>query len=77
MAMLLMRMAIEGYGVAWLPLSAVTDELERGQLVLAGGDEWKARLEIRSYCSIANQNPTMRDLWKTLETASRAGPLPH
>ncbi|EJM15386.1 transcriptional regulator [Pseudomonas sp. GM18] len=77
MAMLLMRMAIEGYGVAWLPLSAVTDELERGQLVLAGGDEWKARLEIRSYCSIANQNPTMRDLWKTLETASRAGSLPH
>jgi DNA-binding transcriptional LysR family regulator len=70
MAMLLMRMAIEGYGVAWLPLSAVTDELERGQLVMAGGDDWRTRLEIRSYCSNANQNPTMRDLWKTLEAAS-------
>lgn len=40
MAMLLMRMAIEGYGVAWLPQSAVIDELQRGQLVRAGGDEW-------------------------------------
>ncbi|GFM50225.1 LysR substrate-binding domain-containing protein [Pseudomonas capsici] len=71
MAMLLMRMAIEGYGVAWLPQSAVVDELERGSLVRAGGEEWSTRLEIRSYCAIANQNPTMRSLWKTLEGASR------
>jgi DNA-binding transcriptional LysR family regulator len=71
MAMLLMRMAIEGYGVAWLPQSAVIDELQRGQLVRAGGDEWSTRLEIRSYCSITNENPTMRSLWKTLESASR------
>ncbi len=28
-------------------------------------------LRIRSYCAIANQNPTMRSLWKTLEGASR------
>lgn len=70
MTMLLMRMAVEGYGVAWLPQSAVMDELQRGQLVKAGGDEWSTRLEIRSYCSITNQNPTMRNLWKTLEGAS-------
>jgi LysR family transcriptional regulator, hypochlorite-specific transcription factor HypT len=72
MAMLLMRMAIEGYGVAWLPESAVTEELERGQLVRAGGNEWSAQLEIRSYCSKANQNPTMLELWKTLEKASHS-----
>ena len=70
MTMLLMRMAVEGYGVAWLLQSAVMDELQRGQLVKAGGDEWSTRLEIRSYCSITNQNPTMRNLWKTLEGAS-------
>jgi len=28
--MLLVRMAVEGYGVAWLPQSALIDELERG-----------------------------------------------
>jgi DNA-binding transcriptional LysR family regulator len=71
MTMLLMRMAVEGYGVAWLPQSAAIDELQRGLLVKAGGDEWSTRLEIRSYCSIANENPTMRNLWKTLEGASR------
>ncbi|MFA0929293.1 LysR substrate-binding domain-containing protein [Pseudomonas syringae pv. tagetis] len=71
MAMLLMRMAIEGYGVAWLPQSAVINELQRGELVKAGGDEWSTRLEIRSYCSLSNENPTMRSLWKTLEGASR------
>ncbi|WP_058542813.1 LysR substrate-binding domain-containing protein [Pseudomonas fluorescens] len=78
MAMLLMRMAIEGYGVAWLPQSAVADELERGLLVRAGGEQWSTRLEIRSYCAIANRNPTMRKLWKTLEGASlqRLGSAP-
>lgn len=67
MAMLLMRMAVDGHGVAWLPQSAVAEELERGRLVRAGGEDWSTRLEIRSYCAHANQNPTMRRLWKTLE----------
>ena len=71
MAMLLVRMAVEGYGVAWLPESAVTEELQQGRLVRAGGEEWSTLLEIRSYCSVANQNPTMRSLWRTLEGASR------
>lgn len=70
MAMLLVRMAIEGSGVAWLPQSAVIDELQRGQLVKAGGNEWSTRLEIRSYCSITNKNPTMHSLWKSLEETS-------
>lgn len=71
MAMLLMRMAMEGYGVAWLPESAVAEELQHGRLVRAGGSEWSTQLEIRSYCSRANQNPTMLELWKTLEKASQ------
>ena len=71
MAMLLMRMAIEGYGVAWLPQSAVIDEMERGLLVRAGGEQWSTRLEIRAYCAIANQNPTMRNLWHALDGALR------
>ncbi len=56
--------------MAWLPQSAVADELERGLLVRAGGEQWSTRLEIRSRCAIANRNPTMRKLWKTLEGAS-------
>ncbi|PVZ20557.1 MULTISPECIES: LysR substrate-binding domain-containing protein [unclassified Pseudomonas] len=70
MAMLLMRMAVEGHGIAWLPESAAAEELSRGSLVRAGGEEWAANLEIRSYCAHANQNPTMRRLWKTLEQSA-------
>lgn len=73
MAMLLMRMAIDGHGVAWLPQSAVADELEQGRLVRAGGEEWSTRLEIRSYRASANQNPTLRSLWKSLEEGVSRG----
>lgn len=71
MTMLLMQMAIEGYGVAWLPQSAAAPAVGSGQLVKAGGNEWSTGLEIRAYCSLANQNPTMRELWETLGKASR------
>lgn len=74
MAMLLMRMATEGYGVAWLPQSAVIDELERGLLVRAGDEQWSTRLEIRAYCALTNQNPTMRNLWHALDGALRPVP---
>ena len=69
MAMLLMKMVVEGYGVAWLPFSAVRDEIEAGRLVRAGGDEWSTQLEIRSYRAVSNTNPTMQDLWASLEEA--------
>ncbi|WP_273825899.1 LysR substrate-binding domain-containing protein [Pseudomonas asplenii] len=71
MAMLLMKMAQEGYGITWLPESAVQDELHKGTLVRAGSAHWSADLEIRSYCSVANANPTMRELWKSLEAERR------
>ncbi|WP_296185955.1 LysR substrate-binding domain-containing protein [Pseudomonas sp. UBA1879] len=70
MALLLMRMAIDGYGVAWLPESAAAEELQHGRLVRAGPDAWCTRLDIRSYCSTSNPNPTMRQFWEALQTAS-------
>ncbi|MBP0622421.1 hypothetical protein [Cupriavidus consociatus] len=69
MAMLIMRMAVEGYAIAWLPFSAVKDEIDAGRFVQAGGEEWCAKLQIRSYRAIANSNPTMQDLWNSLETS--------
>lgn len=67
MAMLLTNMVAEGYGLAWLPISAVSDELASGKLVRAGGDHWSVQLEIRSYRAIANKNPTMQELWASLD----------
>ncbi|MNE15403.1 HTH-type transcriptional regulator YjiE [compost metagenome] len=63
----LMRMAREGYGITWLPESAVEDELATGKLVRAGDESWTAELEIWSFRSISNTNQTMLELWRSLE----------
>lgn len=70
MAMLLMKMVVERYGIAWLPVSAVAEEIEAGRLVQAGRDTWTAQLEIRCYRAISNSNPTLQDLWKSLDSAA-------
>lgn len=75
MAMMLMKMAVEGQGIAWLPSSTVREEVRAGKLVRAGGNEWTAQLEIRAYRSKSSANPTMRELWKSLEDLVREGGL--
>lgn len=67
MAMHLLRMAREGYGITWVPESAVEDEIAAGKLVRIGGDEWTAELDIWSFRSISNTNQTMLGLWQSLE----------
>jgi DNA-binding transcriptional LysR family regulator len=68
MAVLLMQMAKEGYGVAWLPLSAVAEELAQGRLVEAGGAAWTTTLDIRFYRALANANPALGRFWSALES---------
>lgn len=67
MAMLLMNMAKEGYGVAWVPESAAAALLEDGSLVRAGGEEWSTPLEIRSYWSKKGDNTAVEEIWKSME----------
>ncbi len=71
MAMLLMNMAKEGYGVAWVPESAAQALLEGKTLVRAGGPEWGTQLEIRSYRSLKSSNPALEELWKSMEKTGR------
>lgn len=66
MAMLLMNMAKEGYGVAWLPESVAADALRSGLLAKVGGEEWQTQLEIRAYRAKHNANPTLQELWSSL-----------
>jgi DNA-binding transcriptional LysR family regulator len=73
MAMHLLRMAREGYGITWVPESAVEEEIAAGKLVRAGGPEWSAQLEIWSFRSIGNTNQTMLDLWKSLRRTRADG----
>lgn len=67
MAMHLARMVRGGYGVAWLPESAVEDELASGTLVRAADEGWSTELEIHAFRRIGNHNPTLLELWRSLE----------
>ncbi|HEX7690521.1 MAG TPA: LysR substrate-binding domain-containing protein [Burkholderiaceae bacterium] len=72
MAELLKKMALAGEGVAWLPHSAIAGELARGELIAAGGGDWRMELEIRVYRDATQRNPLVATLWKALQDR-RAG----
>ena len=60
-------MTPEGFGICWLPESAVEEESASGKLVRAGRKDWSAELEIWSFKSISKTNQTMLELWRSLE----------
>lgn len=66
MAMLLLKMATEGHGLAWLPYSIAAESLDAGVLVRAGGDEWCSTLEICAFRSTHSANLTLHALWEML-----------
>ncbi len=60
------RRTLAGSGIAWLPESAVAEEIAGGQLVQAGGLEWHASLTISLFCSLDRLDKTGRFLWQAL-----------
>lgn len=60
-------MAIEGLGVAWLPLLSIENELARKELVICGENKWFIPLEIRLYHCVLIKKPTVFALWKALK----------
>ncbi|MBY4897924.1 LysR substrate-binding domain-containing protein [Cupriavidus sp. AU9028] len=81
MAMLLLKMAGEGNGVAWLPYSTAADALASGVLVRAGNASWCSTLEICAWRPMQSANPTLHALWQMLESgqaeAQREEARPH
>jgi LysR family transcriptional regulator, hypochlorite-specific transcription factor HypT len=49
LAKLLVTMVQAGRGMAWLPVSLITDQLASGELVVAGGREWEVPIEIHVF----------------------------
>lgn len=49
LASVLRSMALDGRGIAWLPLTLVQDDLDAGRLVAAADAGWNVELEIRLY----------------------------
>jgi DNA-binding transcriptional LysR family regulator len=69
LAATLLGMARGGRGVAWLPASLAADEVARGTLVPAGGEEWGAPVEIRLFRPAARQGFAAERFWSHLAGA--------
>lgn len=63
----LKAMALEGFGMAWLPHTLVADDLASGRLVRAADREDDILLDIRIFrCSKYNE-PRVDDFWRVLQ----------
>lgn len=60
------RRTLSGSGLAWLPQSAVAEEVARGDLVIAGGPEWRATLTLSLFASPDRLDKTGRAIWESL-----------
>ncbi len=63
--------ARDGAGVAWLPQSLVSPDLQSGLLVHTGREEWKIDLDIRLHRQKEHTNKLTRDIWAFLSTRQR------
>jgi len=62
--LVLARMARDGKGLAWLPLSIVADDLAKGSLVRAGDAAWDIPVDVRLYRPRSRQSPSAEAFWK-------------
>jgi len=60
-------MALEGYGLAWLPRSLVARELDEGSLVVVGPE---IPLEVRLYRSARRTRPIVEKVWNAAQATS-------
>ena len=59
-------MAIQGYGIAWLPTSLIQNELKSGQLVVADSSLGSIELKILLYRFRHTSKPEVDSFWKYL-----------
>lgn len=62
----LKEMALEGFGIAWLPLALVTDELASGRLVRVAEKADDIYVDIRIYRCLSNIEPRVEKFWQAL-----------
>lgn len=60
---LLLGLALEGRGIAWVPASVVRAELARRSLVEAGGPQWSISMEIRLFRPRERLSPAAETFW--------------
>lgn len=74
LAAVLKTMAVQGRGVAWLPESEITTELETGGLVVAGDETYFIPSEIRLFRSLDPLPLEAEEFWRRLVDAGSALP---
>ncbi|MBO9696882.1 MAG: LysR family transcriptional regulator [Sphingopyxis sp.] len=62
--LVLARMAKDGRGLAWLPLSIIADDLAKGALVRAGDERWDIPVDVRLYRPRGRQSPSAETFWR-------------
>ncbi len=65
-ALVLQALARDGQGIAWIPERAAQADLESGQLVLAGDDDWSASIDIRLYAVHERARLLHANLWENI-----------
>jgi DNA-binding transcriptional LysR family regulator len=66
LAAVLRAIALEGRGIAWLPLSLIEQDLNRGTLCRAADESWDISMEISLFRSSARLAPTAEQFWRLL-----------
>ena len=59
--------ALAGRGVAWLPENVARDSLAGGELIRAGGEKWRGRLDIRLFRTRDSNSPLCNEIWRAAE----------
>ena len=70
-AVLLKAMALDGRGVAWLPLSLITEELALRKLVVLGDAAWQVPLQIRLFRQRERMAEPAEELWAFITRSTR------
>ena len=65
LASVLRTMALDGRGIAWLPLTLVQEDLVANRLAVAAGDDWKIPLEIRLYRDPRPAGKAAESFWQS------------
>jgi Transcriptional regulator len=70
-ATVLLSVACDGKGIAWLPASLTASAVTEGRLIRAGGPEWEIPLEVRLFRAEEDVSESTMVLWEAVSLASK------
>lgn len=65
-------LCLQGAGLAWLPEASIRSELDNGELIIVGGTDWSADLQLVVYTEPATHNFNLGIAWTFFSELGRA-----